>query len=68
MFEGDLECRTDVWGLGCLMFEMATGLPLFYSIRHQTRERLRTAVSISITSKNHPIYDISCRFSYLRSD
>jgi len=46
MFEGTIEPRTDVWGVGCLMYEMATGLPLFYRIRHQTRERLRAAVSI----------------------
>jgi len=48
MFDGVIEMRTDVWGLGCLMYEMATGLPLFYSIRHQTRECLRTAVSIQL--------------------
>ena len=36
------------WGtLGCLVYEMATGLPLYYEVRHQTRDRLRTAVSVT---------------------
>jgi len=45
MFEGQIMRSTDVWGLGCLMYEMGSGLPLYYGIRHGTRERRRAAVS-----------------------
>jgi len=46
MFEGEIGQKSDVWGVGCLLYEMASGLPMYYSIRHHTRERLRAAVCI----------------------
>jgi len=48
MFEGEIGWKSDVWGIGCLIYEMASGFPLYHKVRHQTREQLRAAVSIIV--------------------
>jgi len=62
MFEGEIQWKSDVWGIGCLLYEMASGLPLYYSVRHQTRERLRAAVSnvILVTSQTEMSLTTAC--------
>jgi len=53
MFGDEIEYKSEVWGIGCLLYEMASGLPMYHGFRHRTREHLRTAVSnLSAEYKN----------------
>jgi hypothetical protein len=58
IFEGRIGNYCDVWGIGCLLYEMATGLPLHYQQRHSPRENLRKYVkNFNIDTLQHQLHN-----------
>ena len=41
----DLQCATDYWGLGCLVYELLTGHKVHHKLRHHSPEEIRASVS-----------------------
>jgi serine/threonine protein kinase len=35
MYDGKIGTYSDVWGIGCLLYEMIYGIPLFNNLLHQ---------------------------------
>ena len=42
----DMGEHSDVWGIGCLMYHMITGVPIHDSFRHEPRHRIPNKVPV----------------------
>ena len=42
----DVGEHSDVWGIGCLMYHMITGVPIHDSFRHEPRHRIPNKVPV----------------------